>query len=225
MLYQVNLILINQVKDDGNVNSILERSYNVSQIRLWKLLNDISYNDIIELWKISYIRSKNLKSYYVVILEDSTLLCICMFIVNQGMICCHQLRVLIKSKKVIFYILLIHTCWFNSNLLDSISFIMIVNGERRHTAIPLSYMNNLRTENVYTSIIRGQVSKKIKYKTVMSIAKTSIQITIIENVTFELIRILMQFIMKYCRNMGLSIDIPNNIISFSDTEDNKGIES
>jgi len=102
---------------------------------------------------------------------------------------------------------------------------MIVNGERRHTAIPLSYMNNLRTENVYTSIIRGQVSKKIKYKTVMSIAKTSIQITIIENVTFELIRILMQFIMKYCRNMGLSIDIPNNIISFSDTEDNKGIES
>ncbi len=148
-----------------------------------------------------------------------------MFIVNQGMIYHHQLRVLIKSKKVIFYISLIHICWFNSNLSDSISFITIVNGERRHIAIPLSYMNNLRTENVYTSIIRGQVSKKIKYKTVMSIAKTSIQITIIENVTFELIRILMQFIMKYCRNMGLSIDIPNNIISFSDTEDNKGIES
>src|SRR6266540_5815408 len=129
-----------------------------------------------------------------------------MFIVNQGMIYHHQLRVLIKSKKVIFYISLIHICWFNSNLSDSISFITIVNGERRHIAIPLSYMNNLRTENVYTLIIRGQVSKKIKYGTAISIIKMSVQIVVMKDVTFELIRILMQFIMKYRKSTDLSID-------------------
>ena len=225
LLYRVNLISINQVEDDGSVSGILERSYDVPQIRLRELLNGISYNDITELWEVSYIGSKNSKSHYVVILEDSTLLCTCMFILNQGMICRHQLRVLIESKKVIFHISLIHTRWFNSNPSDSTSFITIVNGERRHTAIPLSYMNNLRTENVYTPIIRGQVSKKIKYGTAMSIAKTSVQIAVMEDVTSELIGILTQFIMKYRRSTGLSIDTPNNIISFSDTEGNKGIES
>ncbi len=148
-----------------------------------------------------------------------------MFIVNQKMICHHQLRVLIKLKKVIFHISLIYTHWFNSNPSDSTSFIMIVNGERRYTAISLSYMNNLRTENIYTSIIREQISKKIKYGTTMFIAKMSVQIAVMEDIISELIRILMQFIMKYHRSMDLSIDTSNNIISFSDTESNKGIES
>ena len=49
LLYRVNLILINQVEDDGSVSGILERSYDVSQIHLQELLNDISYNDITEL--------------------------------------------------------------------------------------------------------------------------------------------------------------------------------
>ncbi len=86
-------------------------------------------------------------------------------------------------------------------------------------------MNNLRTENVYTSIIRGQVSKKIKYRITISIAKISIQIAIMENVISELIRILTQFIMKYYRSISLSIDTSNNIIFFLDTKGNKSIES
>ena len=148
-----------------------------------------------------------------------------MFIVNQEMICRHQLRIFIESKKAIFHISLIYTCWFNSNPLDSTSYITIVNRERRYTAIPLNYMNNLRTKNIYTPIIREQVSKKIKYGTAMSMAKISVQIVIMENAIFELIEILTQFIMKYRRSTGLSIDTLNNIITFLNTENNMGIES
>ncbi|PKK59730.1 hypothetical protein RhiirC2_857220 [Rhizophagus irregularis] len=61
-------------------------------------------------------------------------------------------------------------------------------------------MNQLRTDNVYTLIIREKVNKKIQYGAAMFIAKTSIQIAIIEDVTAELIGILTQFIMKYHRN-------------------------
>ncbi|CAB4382806.1 unnamed protein product [Rhizophagus irregularis] len=94
LLYQANLISINRVEDnDGNFSDILEHSYNIPQIRLRDLLSGISYNDINKLWEVSYIASKISKSHYVVILEDSTILCTCMFIVNQGMICRHQFKV------------------------------------------------------------------------------------------------------------------------------------
>jgi hypothetical protein len=115
LLYQINLVSNNQVKDEGgNFNGILlEYSYDMPQIHLKELLNNIPYNDIKEIWKVSYIASKSSKSHYVIILEDSTSLCTCMFIVNQGMLCRHQYRVLIQSEKAIFYISLIHTHWFN----------------------------------------------------------------------------------------------------------------
>ncbi|PKB91652.1 hypothetical protein RhiirA5_448184 [Rhizophagus irregularis] len=96
--------------------------------------------------------------------------------------------------------------WLNSNsdLPNSTGFITIVNGERNHTAIPLSYMNQFKTDNVYTPSIREKVSKKVQFGAAMSVAKTSIQITVTENVTDELITILIQFITKYRRNTGLS---------------------
>ncbi|CAB5197940.1 unnamed protein product [Rhizophagus irregularis] len=215
LLYQGNLISIDQVEEEGgNFNGILEHLYDTPQIRLRDLLNGISYDDITELWEVSYIGSKTSKSHYVAILEDSTILCTCMFIVNQEMICCHQFRVFIQSDNAIFHISHIHMRWLNSNsdLPNSTGFITIVNGERNHTAIPLSYMNQFKTDNVYTPSIREKVSKKVQFGAAMSVAKTSIQITVTENVTDELITILIQFITKYRRNTGLSA------ISFPGTE-------
>ncbi|PKB95688.1 hypothetical protein RhiirA5_402692 [Rhizophagus irregularis] len=214
LLYQANLVSINQVEDEetnfnNSVLGILGHSHDIPQIRLRELLNGISYNDITEIWEVSYIASKTSKSHYVVILKDATLLCTCMFIVNQGMICRHQFRVLIQSDNAIFHISHIHTRWFNLSSdppTNSTGFITIVNGEKNHTTIPLSYMNQLRTDNVYTPTIREKVNKKIQYGAAMSIAKTSIQIAVTEDVTAELIGILTQFIMKYRRSTGLSIE-------------------
>ncbi|GBC36318.2 hypothetical protein GLOIN_2v1885686 [Rhizophagus irregularis DAOM 181602=DAOM 197198] len=211
LLYQVNLVSINQIEDEesNDNNGILGHSHDIPQIRLRDLLNGISYNDIIEIWEVSYIASKTSKSHYVVILKDVTLLCTCMFIINQGMICRHQFRVLIQSDNAIFHISHIHTRWFNlsSDLpTNSTGFITIINGEKNHTTIPLSYMNQLRTDNVYTMTIREKVNKKIQYGAAMSIAKTSIQIAVTEGITAELIGILTQFIMKYRRSTSLSIE-------------------
>ncbi|PKY32229.1 hypothetical protein RhiirB3_393890 [Rhizophagus irregularis] len=223
LLYQGNLISIDQVEEEGgNFNGILEHLYDTPQIRLRDLLNGISYDDITELWEVSYIGSKTSKSHYVAILEDSTILCTCMFIVNQEMICCHQFRVFIQSDNAIFHISHIHMRWLNSNsdLPNSTGFITIVNGERNHTAIPLSYMNQFKTDNVYTPSIREKVSKKVQFGAAMSVAKTSIQITVTENVTDELITILIQFITKYRRNTGLSaISFPG--VQGSSIQDNQ----
>ncbi|CAB5203236.1 unnamed protein product [Rhizophagus irregularis] len=214
LLYQANLVSINQVEDEetnfnNSVLGILGHSHDIPQIHLRELLNGISYNNITEIWKVSYIASKTSKSHYVIILKNATLLCTCMFIVNQEMICYHQFRVLIQSDNVIFHISHIHIRWFNlsSDLpTNSTGFITIVNSEKNHTMIPLSYMNQLRTDNVYTLTIREKVNKKIQYGAAMSIAKTSIQIAVTEDVTAELIEILTQFIMKYRRSTGLNIE-------------------
>src|SRR2546423_1587870 len=207
LLYQGILISFDQVKEDnGNIEAIIEHSYDIPQIHLKELLTGISYNDIKELWEVSYIASKTSRSHYVIILEDSSLLCTCMFIVNHGMLCRHQYRVLIQSEKAIFHISLIHTRWFNDIPTDLPGFVIVVNGEKKLTSIPLSYITNLRTDNVYTPVVREYVSKKIKYGTAMSVAKTSIQIAVMENSTSELIGILTEFIMKYRRSTGLSIE-------------------
>ncbi|CAB4384521.1 unnamed protein product [Rhizophagus irregularis] len=182
LLYQGTLILFEYIKeDDGNFEGVLEHLYDILQIHLKELFNNIPYNNIKEIWEVSYIASKSSKSHYVIILEDSTLLCTCMFIVNQGMLCHHQYRVLIQSEKAIFHMSLIHT------------------------------------HNVYTPAIRKQVSKKVKYSNAMSVAKTSIQIAVKEDVIPEFIGLLTEFIMKYRRRIGLSIENIKNDISFSNT--------
>ena len=47
--------------------------------------------------------------------------------------------------------------------------------------------DKMRSNNVYTPVIRKHISKKIKFGTAMSVIKTSIQIAIIEDTTAELI--------------------------------------
>ena len=79
-------------------------------------------------------------------------------------------------------------------------------------------MNQFRTDNVYIPIIREKVNKKVQFGAAMSIAKTSIQIAVTENVTAELIRILTQFITKYRRSTGLSFENTESAISFSGTK-------
>ena len=109
------------------INRILEHSHDIPQICLRNLLNNISYNNITEIWEVSYIASRTSKSHYVVILKDATLR------------------------------------WFNLSSdppTNLTGFITIVNGKRNHTTIPLSYMNQLRTDNIYTPTIRENVDKK-----------------------------------------------------------------
>ncbi|CAB4391165.1 unnamed protein product [Rhizophagus irregularis] len=172
LLYQETLILFEYIKeDDGNFEGVLEHSYDIPQIHLKEFLNNIPYNNIKKIWKVSYIASKSSKSHYIIILEDSTSLCTCMFIVNQGMLCHYQYR-------------------FNQVPSDLMGFITVVSTERKHSSVPLSYITYLRTDDVYTPAIREQVSKKVKYGNAMSMVKTSVQIAVKEDVISEFIGLL-----------------------------------
>ncbi|CAG8816411.1 15935_t:CDS:2, partial [Gigaspora margarita] len=61
------------------------------------------------------------------------------------------------------------------------------------------------TGNVYTSPIRNKVNKRIKFCTTMSVARTSVQVAMAEDVTAKLNRLLTQFLMKYYHSTELNI--------------------
>ncbi|PKK66356.1 hypothetical protein RhiirC2_852930 [Rhizophagus irregularis] len=99
-------------KESNNApDGIIEQLYNVPQIRLKELLSGILSDDIQELWEVSSIvpaSDKPFRPYYVIILKDSSLLCTCMYIINQGMLCRYQYRILIQSEKAVFHLSLIY---------------------------------------------------------------------------------------------------------------------
>ncbi|CAB4400644.1 unnamed protein product [Rhizophagus irregularis] len=220
LLYQGMMISINQAKESNNApDGIIEQLYDVPQIRLKESLFGILSDDIQELWEVSSIvpaSDKPFRPHYVIILKDSSSLCTCMYIINQGMLCRHQYRILIQSEKAVFQLSLIHGRWFES-IPSEASNITIVKGKTSNTATPLHYINQIRLNNVYTPAARERVNKKVQYGNTMSLAKTSIQIAVAESATAELIGILMQFIMKYRNNTGLGIE---EVHQFSSLQNN-----
>ncbi|RGB23353.1 hypothetical protein C1646_774623, partial [Rhizophagus diaphanus] len=186
---KLDIVKDEETNFNNSVLGILEHSHDIPQIRLWELLNGISYNDITEIWKVSNDMPSSIQGAYSVR----------------------------QWHNAIFHISHIHT-WFNLSSdppTNSTDFITIVNSEKNHTMIPLSYMNQLRIDNIYTLTIREKVNKKIQYGVAMSIVKTSIQIAVTEDVTAELIGILTYHILY---SIGLSFENTKNFIFFSGTE-------
>ncbi|CAB5204672.1 unnamed protein product [Rhizophagus irregularis] len=196
-------------------DDIIEHLYDTLQIRIQELLSDIPNNEIEELWKVSYIAvTLESKSHYVIILKDSTLLCTCINIINQKMLCCHQYCILIQSDKAVFHIGFIYACWFE---LIPFKINVITIGTQTHTFMPLHYIDQIRSKCVYTSTIRESVNKKVLFSTTMSMAKTSVQIAIAEGTTAKLMGFLTQFNMKFRNTTGLGIEeFHNSLLHLND---------
>jgi hypothetical protein len=190
--------------------------YDMPQIRLQELLSNIDNNEIQEIWEVHYITltSSTAKPHYVAILADSTSFCTCMYIINQGMPCRHQYRILLQSDKAIFHMGFIHTRWLKSMPSEASKYITIAQGNKTYSSRPLHYIDQIRTGNVYTSTIKKKADKRIEYGNTMSVAKTSVQIAVAEGATRELTGLLSQFITKYRHNTGLNIDEDQEVFSY-----------
>ncbi len=76
---------------------------------------------------------------------------------------------------------------------------------KAYTTNLLLYIDQMRIANIYTLDIRENLNKKLKFDTMISVVKTSIQIAVIKGVISELTRLLIEFITKYCWNISLNI--------------------
>ncbi|CAG8827697.1 10179_t:CDS:2, partial [Gigaspora margarita] len=116
---------------------------------------------------------------------------------KEGILCQYQYRVLLQFEKAVFHMGFIHQYWFKLILAKMSSYIIIAQRVKSHTSKSLHYIDQTQTQNVYISTIQKKANKRIK---LMSIAKTSIQITIAEGVMPELTKLLIQFIIKSLSN-------------------------
>jgi hypothetical protein len=208
------------MNEPDSPSDITEDMYDVPQIKLRELLSNIDKNEIQELWEVHYITitSSTARPHYVAILADSTSLCTCMYVINQGMPCRHQYRILLQSDKAVFHMGFIHTRWFKSIPSETLEYITIAQGNKTYSGKPLYYIDQIRPGNVYTPTIKKRTDKRIEFGNTMSVAKTSVQIAVAEGVSGELVGLLSQFIMKYRHSTGLNISEVQEIFSCDVTE-------
>ena len=99
---------------------------------------------------------------------------------------------------------------------ETSKYIIIAQGNKTYSNKLLHYIDQIRTGNVYTSTIKKRADKRIEFGSIMSMAKTSVQIAVAENATGELTGLLMQFIIKYRSKMGLNINEVQEVSSYDD---------
>src|SRR2546423_12694313 len=76
-------------------------------------LKDCSSGIVKEIWEVKHIQSKTNRSQFVVLLDDGTHYCTCLYLIYSGFVCRHFFSVMIHSKKALFNIKLINSHWYS----------------------------------------------------------------------------------------------------------------
>ena len=87
-------------------NEIREQKKDTRQILFQSLIKDISPEAILEVWFVQTTRTQG-TGHYVVLLDEKTHLCICLFLINKGLICQYFFHVGTYSRYATFHISMI----------------------------------------------------------------------------------------------------------------------
>ncbi|POG73671.1 hypothetical protein GLOIN_2v1839756 [Rhizophagus irregularis DAOM 181602=DAOM 197198] len=69
-----------------------EDDYDQPQSLFSSLIENISHNSIQQVWKVTRHRGQKSEPQYVILLDDSSHLCTCLWLINRGIICRHFFR-------------------------------------------------------------------------------------------------------------------------------------
>ena len=90
--------------------------YDAQQIHLASLLEDLSLNDIIKIYKVQ--RRYCIHQNFIIILADCSHFCTCILLINCGLICWHFWHVMAIDSEVFFHITLIPRRWYNNEKME-----------------------------------------------------------------------------------------------------------
>lgn len=111
MYYKEN----NQLVYDG----FIEDQYDARLITLQALIDEVGWEDALEIWKITDIRSeKRHHVHFVVVVNAVSFLCSCLMSISKGIICRHYFRVMMHSKTAAFHISMIPHRWYRDHYQD-----------------------------------------------------------------------------------------------------------
>ncbi|PKB93003.1 hypothetical protein RhiirA5_387456, partial [Rhizophagus irregularis] len=105
-----------EMMDDSYQQEIArEDDYDQPQSLFSLLVENIPYNNILQVWKVTRHCGQNSEPQYIILLNDGSHLCTCLWLINRGIICRHFFRVMSYSTNAQFHISLISHRWYNNN--------------------------------------------------------------------------------------------------------------
>ncbi|GBC40947.2 protein FAR1-RELATED SEQUENCE 5-like [Rhizophagus irregularis DAOM 181602=DAOM 197198] len=105
-----------EMMDDSYQQEIArEDDYDQPQSLFSLLVENIPYNNILQVWKVTRHCGQNSEPQYIILLNDGSHLCTCLWLINRGIICRHFFRVMSYSTNAQFHISLIPHRWYNNN--------------------------------------------------------------------------------------------------------------
>jgi hypothetical protein len=84
-----------------------EDDYDQPQSLLFSLIENIPYDNIQQVWKVTRHRGQKSEPQHVILLNDGSHLCTCLWLINRGIVCRHFFRVMSYSINAQFHISLI----------------------------------------------------------------------------------------------------------------------
>ncbi len=104
-------------KVEDSAESLIEADED-RELDLKSLISMVSFNDILEVWKIS--QYNYLKCYqHVILLNTGEYLCTCFMLVTHGIICRHFFKVFVESSNACFHLTLIPKRWYKDEYINS----------------------------------------------------------------------------------------------------------
>jgi hypothetical protein len=122
-------------------------------------LEDCLYGIIKEIWEIKHIQSTTKWSQFVVLLDDGTHYCTCLYLIYAGFVCRHFFSVMLQLKIIQFNIKLVPSRWyFEEGLIAAENAfeksIQLIQNERQETGTFLM-INSIRGDDVYNDSVKG----------------------------------------------------------------------
>jgi len=198
----------------------MEDDYEEPQILLDMALKDCSDGIIKEIWEVRHIQSKTNRSQFVILLDDGTHYCTCLYLIYAGFVCRHFFAVMLQSKIAQFNIKLVPSRWYSEEgfmiaekvFEKSIQF--IENEDQKQTGTFL-IINTIRGQDVYSGSVKYLDSKKGQYGHGLGLCKKALNLAI-ENKSIQIFEeILQQFINAQVNTMqnGTLADQHNDVYS------------
>jgi len=194
-----------------------EDNYDQPQSLFSSLLENIAQHNVQEVWKVCRHRGQQSAPQYVIILDDGSHLCTCLWLVNRGIVCRHFFRVMSYSSNAQFHIMLIPQRWYNDKKYQI--------SQQEYYSIPTYQIKKKETDMVpmqplfqhlerirQTSNIVQLQGPKQKFGFGMSYAKKALNYAIRADKVNEFVSHLQSFIQKTKEELSDSQENNDNII-------------
>ncbi|EXX62892.1 hypothetical protein RirG_157450 [Rhizophagus irregularis DAOM 197198w] len=219
-----NIYLLDSNRYD---EGFVEDDYEEPQILINMALEACSNGIVNEIWEVRHLQSTKNRSQFVIILDDGSHYCTCLYLIYAGFVCRYFFAVMLQSKIAQFNIKLIPSRWYSKeglSVMDKIqenSIQLIQDGEQRTGTFYT--LNIIRGQEVYNEFIKNLDSKKEIFGRGIGLCKKALNLAIASNSHQVFENLLQQFIEQQTVSLSAQDDdLTEEVLGISNPIQHKG---